>query len=206
MRKVWLVGLGIGLVGVGWWAGAHHSTAPANSPPRSAVVSLDQRSADDDRLNPGGDDERLAALRAQLRKRDQLLGAMALASARASQTGGDGKPTETRTARAIRKLDQRLFEGAASEPGARDLRAAMEGVVRGLPSGVRGTIHCSAELCRVTVEGAEDRLDRDSGEMLERVPKEFAGTIVLPSGEGRRLVYAALRPDLLATSDRAADQ
>jgi hypothetical protein len=168
---------------------------------------LDQGSVEDDRLNCSGagvDDERLAALRAQLRKRDQLLGAMALASA--SHTSGDGKTTETRTARAIRKLDQRLFDGAPSEPGDRVLRAAMEGAVRGLPSTVNAAVHCSAELCRVTVEGPEDQVDGESGQMLERMPKQFAGTMVLPNGEGRRLVYAALQPDLLATSDRAADQ
>lgn len=204
MLKTWLAGLGIGLVGVGWWAGSHHSTAAGNSTPGSVVSDVNRPGADNDRLD--GDGTTIAALRAQLRQRDRLVGAMALASARARQTSSDETKSETRTVQTIRKLDQRLSEGAPSQPGGRDLRASMEGALRGLPNTVKAGTHCSAELCRVTVEGAEDQLDGDSGQLLERLPKEFAGTMVLSDGAGRRLVYAAVRSELLVTSDRSADQ
>jgi hypothetical protein len=215
MRKVWLAGLGLGLLGVGWWAGAHHSTVPADSPSTPLVSGVgSQHTADDDRVARGdtdADGEQVAALRAQLRERDKLLGAMALQNARAQQANAQQasaatKALETPTARAIRKLNQRLFGGAPSEPGARDVKAAMEVATSGLPSTVKATVDCSSELCRVSIEGAEDQLDRDSGQLLERVPKKFAGTILLPDGQGRRVLYAAMRQELLSVSDQPADK
>jgi hypothetical protein len=215
MRKVWIAALGIGLLGVGWWAGAHHSTASADlraTPPAGGVDEQHAKAGRTPLDGTGADSEDVAALRAQLRERDKLLGALALKGALAQQASDDKKASaetkagESPTARAIAKLNQRLFGGDSRQPEARDVKTAMEVAIQALPSSVKATVDCSSELCRVGIEGAEDQLDRDSGQLAERLPKRFAGTIVLPDGSGRRVVYAATRQELLSVRDEPAEK
>lgn len=215
MRKVWIAALGIGLLGVGWWAGAHHSTASADLRATTPVGGVDAQHAKGGRMphdDRGADGEEVVALRAQLRERDKLLGALALKGALAQQASDDTKASaetkagESPTARAIAKLNQRLFGGDLRQPEARDVKTAIEFATQGLPSSVKATVDCSSELCRVGIEGAEDQLDRDSGQLVERLPKRFAGTIVLPDGGGRRMVFAATRQELLSVRDEPAEK
>src|SRR5690348_4319684 len=110
MRKAWMAVLAVGLVVVGWWAGSHHSTTAGDLPARPAASSGGLPSAGRaPRGDTGADDGEVAALRAQLRERDKLLGAMAVQSA--AQQAKVEKAAESPTARAIGQLNQRLFSG-----------------------------------------------------------------------------------------------
>jgi hypothetical protein len=213
MRKIWSAGLGIALLGAGWWAGARHY-APGGSQPAASLAGGDShhaRGAAQGDTVAGGDE--VAALRAQLRERDKVLGAMVLRDSLAQQaaagtkaSAAETKPSETPTERAIGELEQRLFAADSRPLEARDLQAAAEAATHELPNTVKATTACSSELCRVTIEGAEDQVDRNSGQLVERLPKRFAGTIVLPDGEGRRLVFAATRQEVLSLKDERSEK
>ena len=213
MRKVWSAGLGIALLGAGWWAGARHYAASGGSQSTPSLAGRDsQHARGTAQGDTGADGEEVVALRAQLRERDKVLGAMVLRGALAQQAAdgtrasAETKPSETPTARAIGQLNQRLFAADSRPLEARDVQAAVEVATHDMPNSVKATVACSSELCRVSIEGTEDQLDRNSGQFVERLPKKFAGTIVLPDGEGRRLVFAATRQEVLSVSDEPAEK
>jgi hypothetical protein len=146
-------------------------------------------------------DREIAALRAQLREKDRLVGALSLqvGAARAGEGATDKKGgSEAAMEQALSRLDERLFGGVLAGPKVREVEAAMEIATRELPSSVKSKIDCSTEMCRVAVEGAEQELDKHCGQLIEHIPKKFSGAIVLPDGDGQRAVYAATRQELLS--------
>jgi len=163
-------------------------TIPASGAVRDRDVQLEKSQSE------------VAALRAELRAKDKLLGAL-LTHPQDSRQPNAADSKENPTERAINLLDERLFAGVLSGREVRDLEAAVRTSTRDLPSTVKSTVTCSTELCRVTLDGTESDLARHSGEVLEHLPKTFAGGLVLSDGPGRRAVFAAMRRELLATAE-----
>ena len=143
----------------------------------------------------------VAALRAQLRDKDKLLTVLMARASHPEQVAPDDGVREDPTERAVTLLDQRLFGGILSGPEVRRIESAARVATSELPNTLKSTITCSTELCRVTIEGAETELAQHCGDVLEHLPKAFAGGLVLADGDGRRAVFAATRREFLATAD-----
>jgi hypothetical protein len=147
----------------------------------------------------------VAELRAKLRERDKILGTLIVQAAAAGSREelAAAKASETPATHAVEVLDQRLFGGVLNAPGVKGMEDAVNVALRDVPSTVKATVACSTELCRVSLDGPEKDLERASGHVLERMPKKFAGSILLPEGDGHRALFAATRQELLATADRS---
>jgi len=142
-----------------------------------------------------------AELRSQLREKDALLIGLLAQAAHSERVDAGETVRDDPTERAIWQLDQRLFGGILSGAEVRDIEGAIKSAIRSFPNTVKSSVTCSTELCRLTIEGAESELAKGCGEVLEHLPKKFAGGIVLSEGDGRRAVFAATRRELLSTAD-----
>jgi len=99
-----------------------------------------------------------------------------------------------------------LFNGVLSGPEVQQLEVAAESALRGLPKTVTTTVTCSDELCRITLQGAEGELEANAGRIIQQMPKKFAGTLLLPDGDGQRAVFAAMRQEVFASTSKPDSQ
>jgi hypothetical protein len=164
---------------------------------------------------PGaGASEEVQRLRAELRKRDQLVASLLAASrgsAAASSTEAHApKPQPVnREDRAAEILDDRMV-GAPKDPGK---AAEMERAIRDLASSPDfgkmklASLSCGSTLCKLTLTGEnEAALNQSMAEMSTHLPKLFEAAVAHRLSDGQTTMYVARARDDLAVDAPTASR
>lgn len=201
MRKTnWVVcGLVIlgGFVGSVYWV----RQSPLSARVRYAVSNAGAPELDPQRVaSSSGTSEEIQSLRAELRRKDALL--LALASA---QKVAADKPTQAVSvppvdnldpvARAVDILDERMLMAPKDSRRAAEKERALRDAVGASTLGEAkvASMYCGgADLCKVTLTAANDRLvDESISTLSGHMPKTFGASAVFRLSDGQSAMYLA---------------
>jgi len=213
MRKSYLLGGGLMIVVAALVMNRLKASPSAPEPRPDARI---QRSPEPVLLPEGtssGTPAELERLRAEIRRKDQLLRAMAAASVTPSgPTPSSDRmvtaPSLDPAARTADMLDERLFLGAKDPAKAAEMERALRSIVDPAVLGEATLIslYCGSTLCRVTLKaGAEGIVNRSLAAMSSHLPKLFGASLAFRLGSGERALYVAQSSRDLAVNLDADD-
>jgi hypothetical protein len=176
---------------------ARRSSSPEQMPVRSARLAPEL-----DRSKQGsssGSAEEVLRLRAELRRKDALLAALASErNATAEKPMTSPSPPEPDSpdpvARAIDILDERMMMAPADPRKAAEMERTLRDAVGSLSlgDGKVSSLYCSPALCKVVFAGPNEKAVNQSVNALSsHLPKKFGATSVLEVGNGQQAMYVA---------------
>ena len=194
MSIVLLVGAAV------WWqyptAGGRTQASQGHDANESAPAVVEPRTGDEfagDSTDRARESLAIASLRLQLADKDRTIQALLLRSDAAPKAPPpSAEEPETYAILAVANaLDQRLAHAPRDDAVAIRLQREMESAIRQLSEEVETELDCSSTLCRLMVRAEDETLQRAILDVTERMPKSFAGAVVLRTAQGENALYAA---------------
>ncbi len=146
-----------------------------------------------------GDSKELQRLRAELRRKDAMLGALAAAPRAAEAPPAQVSATPPApdldpAAHTAEMLDERMFTAPQDPAKAGEMERALRDIVipGALDQAKASMVHCGSTLCKVSISAETDAAaNRSMIAMSSRLPKLFGASVVLQLGKGESAMYLA---------------
>ncbi|MBN1606430.1 MAG: hypothetical protein JW940_07335 [Polyangiaceae bacterium] len=161
------------------------------------------------------DQQEVSQLRAELRRKDAMIRAMAVSRAAEAAAPAPAQPDEPSnevddpTAQACDTLDERMLTAPPDGRTTAEMERAVESMLepRALGSTKVRSHHCGGALCKIVLLGESSASLNDSLIALsQRTPKLFAGSMAYPTATNERALYLATEREALSTEPALPDQ